>query len=185
MDLEIKELTSEQKEDYFDFFDNHAFSDNPDWSGCYCYFYHCTDKAWEKRTAQQNKQDVGDLISSGCMRGFLAYMDGKPVGWCHADDKKNLARLQEEGEKETGAKSGAIVCFIIAPEYRRKGIATALLKRVCEDFKAKGYVYLEAYPRLKGKTDAENYHGPLDMYLGNGFVKVSEEKDFAAVKIEL
>jgi GNAT superfamily N-acetyltransferase len=43
----------------------------------------------------------------------------------------------------------AVVCFEIAPEYRGKGIATALLQRVVDDARAEGYVAVEAFPVMR------------------------------------
>lgn len=40
MSIEIKALAPELLDDYLAFFDSVAFTDNPDWSGCYCCFYH-------------------------------------------------------------------------------------------------------------------------------------------------
>src|SRR5690606_875715 len=78
------------------------------------------------------------------------------------------ARIHEGGTLEEG-KIGAIVCFIIARPYRRRGIAGELLRRVCQDFADDGFTYVEAYPRKQADTDAQNYHGPMRMYLDNGF----------------
>ena len=31
-------LTADREQDYLQFFDSRAFTDNPKWAGCYCYF---------------------------------------------------------------------------------------------------------------------------------------------------
>jgi GNAT superfamily N-acetyltransferase len=185
MELEIRKLAPGMTDDYLDFFENRAFSDNPGWDDCYCCFYHFRGKDWDNRTASQNREDVIGRIETGGMHGFLAYADGKAVGWCHADDISSMERLASRAKKSGAVKTGAIVCFLIAPEYRRRGIAKALLQQTVADFKANGYACIEAYPRLRGKTDAENYHGPLDMYLSSGFEKISENRNFATVRLDL
>ncbi len=42
MNLTIKPLTPELMADYFDFFNNRAFTDNPPWGGCYCTAFQMT-----------------------------------------------------------------------------------------------------------------------------------------------
>ena len=69
---------------------------------------------------------------------------------------------------DNGEKIKSVVCFAIAPENRGKGIATALLKYVCENAKNDGFEYVEAYPFEHNENAA--YHGPTDLYEKNGFV---------------
>ena len=64
----------------------------------------------------------------------------------------------------------AIVCFEIAPDYRGKGIASMLLERVCEDAKAEGFKYVEAYPVKDGGYMGMAFTGPMHMYEKAGFV---------------
>lgn len=58
----------------------------------------------------------------------------------------------------------SVVCFEIAPEYRGRGIATALLQRVCEDALEDGYEYVEAYPVPRETTEALDFTGPIRLY---------------------
>lgn len=188
MGLSIKKLGPALAGDFLYFFDELAFADNPDWAGCYCFFFHVPDdEEWMGRTAERNREEAEKAIAAGNMRGYLAYMDGGPVGWCHADDLARLPRAAKlhEGEMLEAGKIGAIVCFIIARPYRRRGIAGELLRRVCQDFKDDGYECLEAYPRKEAETDAANYHGPMRMYLGNGFAFHKECEGYCVVRRNL
>jgi GNAT superfamily N-acetyltransferase len=173
MDVRVKRLTPELADDFLDFFDRVAFTDNPLHARCYCQFYHtcCPKDEWERRTADENRRATQDMILSGRMRGYLAYLDEALVGWCHADAMTRLARLEDDcNEPEyAGKQVGVIVCFLVAPEHRRQGVATELLKCACSDFMSQGYDLVEACPRKDGRSDAENYLGPLEMYLKNGF----------------
>ena len=49
MDIIIKPLTEELAEDYFDFLDNRAFTDNSPWGGCYC-------TAWQMTKEEEKVQ---------------------------------------------------------------------------------------------------------------------------------
>jgi GNAT superfamily N-acetyltransferase len=182
MDIEIKRLSPELINDYIDYFDNIAFADNPEWSGCYCVWYHWNDRLEAERkdyTAAGGtcfKRDLATkYIENGILQGYLAYVDGSVVGWCNANDRANYDGLSKEKRPEiwenvdSSEKVKSIVCFTIAPHMRRKGIATQLLNRVCMDASAEGYTYVEAYPGT-GETNIHSYHGPYSIYEKYGFL---------------
>ena len=75
MSLIIKQLDSNLLDDFLDYFDNVAFTDNPGWSKCYCQFYHFEGKRneWLHSTSKQNRNAAIDMITSGHMNGFIAY----------------------------------------------------------------------------------------------------------------
>jgi ribosomal protein S18 acetylase RimI-like enzyme len=84
--------------------------------------------------------------------------------------------------EDPGSRICSIVCFVIAPEYRRKGIARELLERVCSDYSDTDYDYLEAYPG-KGELSCEDhYRGPLKMYLECGFAIAEEHKSYYVLR---
>src|SRR5262249_2206248 len=61
-------------------------------------------------------------------------------------------------------------CFIIAPPFRRHGIASALLDRVITDAPGRGASWIEAYPRNAPEDrDAAFFRGPRSMYDARGF----------------
>ena len=187
MATKIEPLTPGLVDDFLCFFDHIAFADNPDWGSCYCYFFHVSEADWEKSTKEENREGAKQLILAGKMHGYLAYADSQPVGWCNANDKSSYQRLLNEKElwdSEEG-KVGAIVCFIIAPDQRRKGIARQLLQGVCSGFEGQGYDYVEAYPRRGELSAAEQYHGPLFMYTEEGFVVHKDCGDYDIVRKRL
>jgi len=189
MKVTVKPLSPEWVDDFLYFFDQVAFSDNPDWASCYCYYYHiaCNGKQWAKRGKEENRECAREFILSGEMNGHLAYTNGSPVGWCNANHKASYARLTaEKNLSDLGSeKVGSIVCFVIAPSYRRKGIARQLLEGACAGFKSKEYDYAEAYPRKEGLSDAQHYHGPLSMYKKAGFSVHKEFSDYFIVRKKL
>lgn len=178
MDIIIRPLTSDLMEDFLHFFDNIGFVNNPDWAGCYCQFYHTegSRKKWAKRSKEQNRNSSKALITSGKMKGFLAYLDGKPIGWCNANSKDNYSYVLFEDEANNEKKVAAVVCFLIAPSIRNKGIARLLLKKACEYYKDKKYDYIESYPVKKDKSDTHNYHGPYSLFISEGFSIFKELK---------
>ncbi len=179
--IEIRELTTDLLPDYLHFFDHDAFADNPGWASCYCMEPHFTGSGeeWEARTGADNRAAVGELIGCGRARGLLAYVDGRPVGWCNAAPRSALAGYDSDPDYrfdgDDGDRIGAIACFVIAKPYRRHGIARRLLEAALAGFERRGLRIAEAYPRKEGSlSDASSYHGPLGMYLEAGFEPVRE-----------
>jgi GNAT superfamily N-acetyltransferase len=54
---------------------------------------------------------------------------------------------------------GAIACFVVAPEWRRRGVAGALLRAASAGFVEQGFVSTEAYPRRNGRHAVANHLG--------------------------
>ena len=88
----IRELAPELVNDYVTFFDHDAFGDNPSWAACYCYFNQAPHqfRNWDERTAAENRQAVSHLIGAGEMQGYLAYVEGKVIGWCNAGAREQM-----------------------------------------------------------------------------------------------
>ena len=102
------------------------------------------------------------------MEGYLAYRDGKPVGWCNAAPRVMMDAFADEPDPDA-SRMGQITCFVIAKPHRRSGVATKLLHAACAGLKAQGLQIAEAMPMGEASTDAQNHFGPLSMYLSAGF----------------
>lgn len=170
MELTIAPASAETVRDYLHFFDTRAFCDNPGWAWCYCVFNHFEggETAWMARTGEINRADAEKMICEGSLKGYLAYHDGQVVGWCNANDKSAYPLFRNIGGRD-GKRVCAVTCFVIDPDYRRQGVARSLLRRVCEDYAAMGYDYMESYPVAGEGTCATHYHGHPAMYESEGF----------------
>lgn len=183
MDIEIKPLSPELLDDYLYFFDNIVFTENPEWSACYCYSFHFTGSSdeWNK---ENNRSAVIRLIKRNELQGYLAYSDSVPVGWCNANDRMNYQRLISYYDliDNVNDKVCSIVCFLINPDFRRKGITKLILEKICYDYTSRGYHYLEAYPG-KGELSCERqYKGPMSLYEMSGFIIERKFEDFYVVR---
>ena len=182
-DVTVRAISPDQHEAVMHYFDMVAYADNPNWSKCYCAERLVDD--YESRTKQQNRTFRSELILSAKANGLVAYRLGRVVGWCHAAPKNEL--LNVEGEKDPHV--GAIVCFVVAPDQRRQGVATTLLETALEHLRKRGMTAAEAYPVL-GEIDATrwtkiNYVGPLSMYVKAGFEVAEKHDDYAVVRMPL
>ncbi len=179
MNIEIRKLTTDLLDDWLYFFDNTACSADNEWSGCYCMAPHWnaqlqSEKAWEysETGAKRNRKYAEEYIKKGILQGYLAYCDGKVTGWCNANDKQAYESIFFKLPWETSEKNKkikAIACFFTAPDLRGRGIAAKLLEKICQDAKAEGYAYIEAYPFLHDNNKA--FTGPIAMYEKAGFTR--------------
>ena len=182
--ITIKHLTAELNDDYLDFFDHRAFTDDNPNGPCYC-----TSPNQDKEEIQRMigefktfgvkdtlRKYAAEMLSKNKIQGYLAY-DGKlAVGWCNAADMDSyIGFVPEFARKSACGKTISIVCCEIAPEYRGTGIASAFIDRVCRDAKAKGYAAVEGYAKLSDERDEFDYQGPLRLYQKAGFVEAARE----------
>ncbi len=178
MATQIRALTPALLGDYLAFFDRDAFADNPEWFGCYCRYlqFPGSKEAWNRATPAVNREGICDRISEGKARGYLAYVDGRPVGWCQAGRPSDVPSLKTFlGVKwDDPAALGVVTCFCISPTFRRQGLARQLLHAALEGFKAAGLTVAEAYPPKDPMTEAHDFPGPLRLYLDAGFAQVGE-----------
>jgi GNAT superfamily N-acetyltransferase len=176
--VEIHPLSQARLADFMAFFDSEAFSDNPEWSSCYCQcFYEDHSKVhWPSRTGVENRACAIQRIAQGQMQGLLAYQDGMVVGWCNAAARVLLRALDTEPIANP-EQVGTIVCFLVAPSVRGRGVATALLNAACQHLREQGFISVEANPRPGATGTAQNHFGPLAMYLGAGFTVDRTDSD--------
>jgi len=171
MTLRIIPLVPEHRDELIGFF-SAAFSDKPEWAGCFC-MYPYIDLAredFDARTGEQNKADAAERISQGRMKGHVAVLDGKVVGWVNAGPKSMYRSLVDEPDPHGDHNlTGRIYCFLVDPAQRGKGIARALLDAACEGLKEQGMAVAEGNPVPDAEDASDNHRGPLALYLSGGF----------------
>lgn len=188
MTITIKRLCPELAETYISYLSHLDFSHEPHWSSCLCRFYHMNDaiEDWAKRTFEDNRTDALRAIASGEMNGFLAFVGETCIGWLNANDATSYKRLEEYmGPYLTKPKVGMTICYVIHPDYRRQGVATALLKAAIVEFEREDYDFILALP-IKADTFSEKqYRGTVSMYEKAGFVTVETVEDMQIMRLNL
>jgi ribosomal protein S18 acetylase RimI-like enzyme len=180
MDIEIHKLTPELAEDYAYFFDETPHNDEFK-RKCYCVSWR-TDTAkgerWPDKTAERRAVAV-ERVKNGHIRGYLAYHENKIVGWCNANTKSDCQKVIKHSRPlvedcKDDEKIKFIFCFAIAPDYRRKGVASRLLEYICNDAKSDGYDFVEVFTTKEFANDG--FRGVFEMYEKHGFY-IYAEKD--------
>jgi len=207
--ITVERLSPSSRDDYLAFFDHErgpAFSDNPDWARCYCQFYR-TPRAldWKAFTADGNRVAAGAAIACGEAEGYVARAGvippkggggrarGEIVGWMHAAPRHKLPHCFERlGVPPTPLdvpphEAAVIVCFVIAPSWRRRGVASAMLDGALADLAARGIAIVDAFPFKSGDgaSPADHYHGPAALFASRGFVPIADHPDLTAVRMRL
>lgn len=209
--ITVERLSPATADDYLAFFDHErgaAFSDNPEWARCYCQFYRVPRALdWQAFTGAQNRIAAAAAIACGEAEGYLAKRAGIPpeggdapgaahrapgetVGWLHAAPRHKLPhcferlRVAAPPIEVPPQDAAVIVCFVIAPAWRRRGVAAALLDGALADLAARGVALVDAFPFKAGDSVAatDHYHGPASLFASRGFVPIAETADVVVVR---
>ncbi len=175
MKIEIKKLTPDKADDYIQFFDTTPHDDGIDDHKCYCVCWVSDDyEGKDFSTVEKRRKQAFEYVKNGLLQGYLAYSDKKVVGWCNANKRSDCTKCVSwryfmDYVKLDELKVKSVFCFTIAEDFKRKGIATELLKRVCLDAKEEGFDVVEAYPYKKNSYQSSDFGGYIEMYKKCGF----------------
>jgi GNAT superfamily N-acetyltransferase len=109
--------------------------------------------------------------------GVLAYVDGEVAGWCSAAPKftyralvrsRTIPHVQDEG-------AWSVVCFVVQPRFRRRGLMHQLLDGAVGHAHAMGAAVLEGYPvdPVGERVDqTSGYVGTVALFEAHGFSRV-------------
>ena len=187
-DVVIRPVTAERLDDWTEFFDHRAYAGNPACAGCYCFEPHVKQPDvplgddWPHWSVY--REGMRGLLGSGKAQGYLAYVDGVAAGWVNASLRWGYtlyARVDPEGPPADQVVG--VSCFIIAPPYRRHGIAGALLDRVIADAAGRGAAWIEGYPKnAPDASDTSYFRGPRALFDARGFEAVEKTEHYAVVR---
>ena len=195
MNLTIKPLTLDLTTDYLDFFDNRAFSDGNPNGPCYC-----TSPNMDASSIRQMVSEFGDdvkgtvrryavkMLAEGKIHGYLAFDGDGPIGWCNAGSLAGYSNVGFDDDvsafirQNACGKTMSVVCFAIAPEYRGRGVASALLERVIADAKAEGFAAVEGYARVQKERVYYDYNGPIRLFEKAGFIEAARRDDIVVMR---
>lgn len=189
----IQPVTRERTDDWLGFFDHDAFVGKPEWADCYCLEPHVRPAPGEEEESdvapwQETRAAMLDRLCDGNAFGYLAYVDNEPAGWVNASKRSDYSGYYRPNDQGAPADAEVIgvSCFIIAPPYRRHGIARYLLDRVIRDAPDRGAGWIEAYPyNDPGDSEAANYRGPRSMYDERGFEPIEVRERDTIVRLRV
>ena len=184
--MAVHPVTEDRVGDWLRFFDHDGFSGNPGWASCYCLEPHVpATPERPERPWRETRTTTAERLRGGRTFGYLAYVDGRPAGWVNASLRSDygLYRLVDPDGPEPPSVIG-VSCFVIAPPFRRHGIASALLDRVIADASARGASWIEGYPHnAPEQSDAGHFRGARSMYDARGFEPIEVREHDTVVRL--
>lgn len=188
--MEILTFEQAMADRWLEFMDG-AFGDNPGWAGCYCAFYDDTGPTWDHEEAgfaERNRANRRATIEAGKAAGLVAVEDGEMLGWLNAAPRGMYGNLRayKAAIEPTDPPTGSIMCFVVSPDHRGRGVATALLAAADDHFRALGLEVAEGYPLTERDADeafsTSAYKGTRKMYEDAGYVPVRDIKWFTVMR---
>ncbi len=148
--------------------------------GCWCQYWRRSSEAYSAGGPGASEANLDAQVRAGPPApGVVAYLDGEPAGWCGLGPRTSFERLVRSRTIPVvdDLAVWSIVCFKVRVGYRRRGVATALLRGAIEYARSMGAPAVEAYP-----IDADgrrldvtfSYVGFTSMFEAAGFRRVLE-----------
>lgn len=156
-----------------------VFGTKGDPSGCWCQWFKLSRSEWDSTSRGAKAELLHDQVSAGSP-GVIARLGAEPVGWAAVERFSaypGLARSPITRRRDGDpADPWAVTCFVVRLEYRRRGIAQALLDGAVQHALAHGADVVEGYPVDPGVrpslSAAERYHGTVSLFRSAGFDEV-------------
>lgn len=168
-------------------------------SQCYCRWWQFegSKNEWLDRcfnTPLRNRDEQLSLVREHApeSKGLMALEGDLALGWMKLVPRAQMRKLFRQGpyRRLTPAVDNAtwsIGCFLVRPEYRRTGIARALVL-ACDAFVEQwGGQAIEAYPRRADHRlhDEEAWMGTADLFESCGFREVAGEGPYPVFRKHL
>ncbi|MBT2513603.1 GNAT family N-acetyltransferase [Arthrobacter sp. ISL-30] len=150
---------------------------------CWCRWFILTGPQWRESWPEERKALLKTRFEQDAPEpGVLAYRDGKPVGWCAVEPRScyprvlNSRLLRHSADSKEDEDIWAVTCFVVAPNQRRTGVASALLAAAVEHAFNHGATIVEGYPvdpEVRPKAGPSDlYHGTVNLFTAAGFTVI-------------
>ncbi|GIK15925.1 MAG: hypothetical protein BroJett003_08890 [Planctomycetota bacterium] len=147
--------------------------------GCWCTYWRKTRPEYERGKGDANRAHFRAVVKDGeHPPGVIAYIGGKPVGWCAVAPREEYVRLRTSRvlKPVDDQPVWAVTCFYIDRTHRGRGLSVALLKGATDLARRAGAEVVEGYPvdpRGGRQADVFVYTGLASAFLRAGFKEVA------------
>jgi GNAT superfamily N-acetyltransferase len=147
--------------------------------GCLCQYWRMTSGEYSRAGRRERLAALRAQLAETPPAGMLAYAAEVPVGWLGFGVRPRVRRLVRSRTIPAvdDQPVWAVYCFTVRVDYRRRGIAGALLVGLIDYAREQGAPALEAYPVDTGGTRIHGtaaYVGTTGMFERAGFRRVVE-----------
>lgn len=140
---------------------------------CYCTYWRRPDGGFGDE--RSNRARFSDAASGDRAPGLLGYVKDDPVGWVQVGPRADFPTLDRSRllEPVDDTEVWSVNCFVVRVGYRRKGVASALLRAALAFARSHGAETVEAYPvdGVRSST-TDLYTGTMGMFTALGFAEV-------------
>ena len=169
-------------------------------TACHCQYWHFTgDKnAWLDRlfhAPEQNRAAFLAGLAEGDdeLKGVVALKDGQAVGWLKLSPALRVQKLYEQRLYKglpclNGQREGTLTvgCLLVDEDFRRQGVARALVRHAIDLARRSGAHAIEAFPRRSEFAGpAELWTGPPNVFLELGFRIISDFAPYPVLRYDL
>ena len=167
---------------------------------CHCQYWHFTgDKnAWLDRlfnAPEQNRAAFVDSLATAHaeLRGVVALHAGQVVGWLKLCPAERLPKLYDQRLYRglpalSGPRQGVLTvgCLLVDEEFRRRGVARALVGQAVAIAETRGVRCIEAFPRRSDQAGpAELWTGPFSIFEQAGFKIISDFAPYPVLRYDV
>ncbi len=172
-DLRFKPATPEHWNDLEELFGEHGA-----YIGCWCMWWRITRSEFSRDHGEGNRRALKRIVDSGTVPGILAYLQGKPIGWCSVAPREQFPVLDRSRvlKRVDDRPAWSIVCFFMAKPHRRQGLSALLIRGALEYARSQGATIVEAYPvdtESVRNTSVEAFTGFAKTFRALGFREVA------------
>jgi len=161
MKIETRELTPELWPKL-----EELFGENGACGGCWCQAWKIEkSERWQDVKGKEAKRRLHTGVKAGSTLGILAFVNGRPVGWCSFGPRMSYPRLNRcrTLKCDDADEVWSIPCFFVARGFREQGVATALLRHALRAMKRQYVKVAEGYP---SKPDKNGRYVPAFAWTG-------------------
>lgn len=152
--------------------------------GCWCMYYRVSGKGSHTRPGENQRKVAHDALKALSRQdpppGLIGYKDETPVGWISLGPREEFAKLARSPVMKPvdDKQVWSIVCLVVPSQYRKQGVARALIAGSISYAKQRGVKILEAYPVDKDQPGAANasWFGSKRMYDEIGFKEIARRR---------
>jgi GNAT superfamily N-acetyltransferase len=173
MKLRIKQLDPSRWNDL-----EQLFGEKGACGGCWCMYCRIEPgEKWANVKGPEAKKRLRKMVQNGSVQGLIAYDDDQPIGWCTFGKRLDFPWLNRARSLKCDDAENvwSIPCFYINNRYRKKGVATELLKATTVLLASRGVTSLEGYPVKPTKPDSKNIPG---VFAWTGTIPLFEKQGF-------
>jgi GNAT superfamily N-acetyltransferase len=147
--------------------------------GCWCQAWRIEKgERWSDVQGANAKERLRNGILDGTTLGILAFDGDAPIGWCTYGPRDSFPRLNRARSLacDDSWRVWSLPCFFVLRQYRRQGVAGALLERALLAIAERGGEIAEGYPAAPNQDgsyiDAFSWTGTISLFEKAGFTLV-------------